>query len=1023
MSGAEVEFVDFFAEVHGVRPFPWQNDLVTHVERHGAWPEVIDAPTGLGKTALLDIAVFVAARSERGGPGRRRTFFIVDRRIVVDEAYMRACQLSSALDHAIADGQDSAVGHVARALRRIAPDAGAPLTVPAPVTVAPTRRSVLPVTRMRGGITWDAAWLDRPDLPGLVVGTVDQLGSRLLFRGYGVSDRRKPIDAALVGTEALILVDEAHLAEAMLRTLHDAQRRDPGVEGVAPATVVQLSATPGSSGRRTFHFDVAAHRANDLAWSRLTATKDLRLDNCPTKATVDTMAGHAARLVRQGSGTVLAICNTVDRARLVHAALLKTAGGACEPLDAEVLLLIGRSRPGDREALTARLLPRFGVDRDRDQAQRPSILVATQTVEVGANLDADGLVTESAPWDALVQRFGRLNRLGRVTGEKVEAVVVHDGEPDPVYGAPRLATWTWLAGLVDAGGGTLDVSPLACRDLDPPAGVAADRSPAPMVTTPILDAWVRTAPPPHPDPPVAPYLHGLGSQAASVSIAWRDGLLDDDPLDGGERAADDVGLDLAALPVLAAEQVEVPLHAARRWLAGESPPPVSDLEAEAAGDDKVRTVTEPFRALAWRQTSRIASEADGGSPVGGRWTWVEAGDLRPGDALVVPAERGGLDRFGWAPQSNETVVDLAEAARFTPLQPGSDWRRRLRLDRGTPTRLGLTGTDATELRRHLRELATDDDASTAASSEQLGPWLAAVIETAHDAHPGGDTDERLPGTAWTPAALATLMAWLRAGVDVVPVTDRAVDVLLGDDRPTGDRYLLTARHHADVVERDDELPECSSIGLRAVTLAAHHTNVGDRARQIATAIGLTTELIRAVELAARWHDLGKTEPRFQVMLCGGDPYAPLLLNEPLAKSGIDPDDRAAYRSARLRSGLPPGARHEAWSAGLVRRHLDRPGAEPVDHDLVVHLVASHHGHARPWLPPVIDSTPTEVNAAVHAGDTTAPASPEQVRSDETVDLTHPARFALLNGRYGRWGLALLEAIVRCADMTVSGEGS
>lgn len=340
MTGEDVAFADFFAELHGVRPFPWQEDLVAHVERHGVWPEVIDAPTGMGKTALLDIAVFVAARSERGGPGRRRTFFVVDRRIVVDEAYSRARQLSSALDQAVSDGRDSAVGRVARGLRRLAPDADAALTVPAPVTAAPTRRSVLPVARMRGGLTWDAAWLERPDLPGLVVGTVDQLGSRLLFRGYGVSDRRKPIDAALVGTDSLILVDEAHLAEAMLRTLRDAQRRDCGLEGVAPATVVQLSATPGTSARRTFHFDVEAHRATDVGWSRLTATKDLHLDSCAPKAVIDTVAGHAARLV---------------------------------------------------------------------------------------------------------QRFGRLNRLGRTTGG-VEAVVVHDGEADAVYGAPRLASYLGVAG-------------------------------------------------------------------------------------------------------------------------------------------------------------------------------------------------------------------------------------------------------------------------------------------------------------------------------------------------------------------------------------------------------------------------------------------------------------------------------------------------------------------------------------------------------------------------------------------------
>jgi len=221
------------------------------------------------------------------------------------------------------------------------------------------------------------------------------------------------------------------------------------------------------------------------------------------------------------------------------------------------------------------LKERFGVGRARKIGTKPAILVATQTVEVGANLDADGLVTESAPWDCLVQRLGRVNRLGDCPNTS-RALVVHDGvENGPVYGAARDAAWDFLLQITNQGEVDLDVSPLGCRNLSghSPDGATAERPIAPLMTSPILDCWVRTGPVPLPDVPVAPYLHGLGTDFATVSVAWREGLVDPDPMgDDAERPEDDVSADLSAMSVRSEELVEVPLHAVRRWLLGESGP-------------------------------------------------------------------------------------------------------------------------------------------------------------------------------------------------------------------------------------------------------------------------------------------------------------------------------------------------------------------------------------------------------------------------------------------------------------------
>jgi len=1007
-----MDFADFYRHVHGVDPFPWQDDLVARVLTDRRWPDLVDVPTGLGKTSMLDIAVFVAAATagETGARrlGRRRCFFVVDRRLVVDEAYEHATKLARAVQEGA--GHPWAAGRVAAALRSYAPAASGEL---------------LPVTRMRGGTTWDAAWLDRPDRPGIVLGTVDQVGSRLLFRGYGVSDRRRPIDAALVGTDSLVLVDEAHLATALLTTVGAAQRRDTLGLPLPGLDVVRLSAT-GEPTERTYRFDEDAHRGHALAQQRLTAGKRLRLRESTAKTCARDLAAVVAEQVRllDGAGewapVTMVVCNTVGRAREVHTLL-----AAALP-DVDRALLIGRSRPLDRPDLQGQILDRFGTG--RAASTRAGVLVATQTVEVGVNLDVDLLVSEAASWDALVQRLGRLNRLGRFGArfpghDAAAAVVVYDGQVDgPVYGAARDLTWTALNELHSPAG--VDVSPLACRALTATTFATSGftRRPAgvPVLLSPTLDAWVQTGPVPMNDPPVAPYLHGFDAGAAPVQVLWRDGLVEPvgrdldfvDPFDevdeDTERAARKLDALLAIWPARSSEIVEVPFAAARRWLSGLGAGPIADVDGAAESDERTPQVGEPFRVLAQR-AAPTSGNAASGSPVS--WQWIEADRLRPGDRIVVPITRGGLDRYGWAPADTTPVIDVSEAAAFTTSRSRRD--ATLRLDSELPTRLGVDSAAATELSVELVALTrpSEDSYSQATAIVAVAHSLAAHLPQAAP-----------PGSGWTSASWQTLHSWLtRPGIRVVEVADptdawvpgeksHAWVHLLAGPLPTNDNDTPTA-----TAEGDDDEVGASSVGSDRVTLADHHDAVSTRASQIARALILPTALAAVVEDAARWHDLGKCDSRFQVMLHGGDAAEAALAAEPLAKSGLDASDRMAWRRAAQRSGLPTGARHEAWSAALVEEHIGQHSYHG-DTDLLIHLIASHHGYARPWARLVTDHDPRPVEAIVD-GEKLA------VSSDRTVSLEHPSRFARLNQRYGRWGLALLETVVRCADTTVSGEGS
>jgi CRISPR-associated helicase Cas3/CRISPR-associated endonuclease Cas3-HD len=124
--------------------------------------------------------------------------------------------------------------------------------------------------------------------------------------------------------------------------------------------------------------------------------------------------------------SVLVVANTVNDALELYrelSPLVTKRHGA----DA-ALLLHSRFRAGDRAAIEKKITARFASGGPR----RPGLLVATQTVEVSLDIDLDVLHTSAAPLEALIQRFGRVNRLGQLPGPA--PVVVHQPRYGPSHG-------------------------------------------------------------------------------------------------------------------------------------------------------------------------------------------------------------------------------------------------------------------------------------------------------------------------------------------------------------------------------------------------------------------------------------------------------------------------------------------------------------------------------------------------------------------------------------------------------------
>ncbi|HKK44869.1 MAG TPA: CRISPR-associated helicase Cas3' [Balneolaceae bacterium] len=118
-----------------------------------------------------------------------------------------------------------------------------------------------------------------------------------------------------------------------------------------------------------------------------------------------------------GREKVLIVCNTVKRSQQVFEEM-----SALFP-DVPKMLLHSRFRRIDRRDREERLEKEFNM------GEGPCIVVSTQVVEVSLDINFDRMITQAAPIDSLIQRFGRVNRK-RLPREERKLKPIHVIEPD-----------------------------------------------------------------------------------------------------------------------------------------------------------------------------------------------------------------------------------------------------------------------------------------------------------------------------------------------------------------------------------------------------------------------------------------------------------------------------------------------------------------------------------------------------------------------------------------------------------------
>ncbi len=962
---AAADFDRYFRTVHGHDPYPWQSRLTRQVLADGNWPSVIDLPTGTGKTSVLDTAIFSLAARPDVFP--RRVVFVIDRRIVVDQVYERAEKIARAISRA---------------------DQGVLADLRERLDGLSSVSAVLGVSALRGGIPLDGEWFRRPEQPWVMVSTVDQFGSRLLFRGYGVSDRMRPVHAGLAGNDCLVFLDEVHLSRAFAETLREASADEavPGIRSVGGGLprrfqIVEMSATPTGEGESRFKLlpedCESSVTLNEIANAPKRATLVEVPGSRPAHETIPRSVLELLRKkLRDHELSVGVIVNRVRTAREVHAALIK-AGITAH-------LVTGRMRPIDKQEVLEDISECVDPDRFSPLEQR-TVVVATQAIEVGADFSFDALITEAAPIDSLQQRLGRLDRRGKLAESSGPArcwilgvaSALNPKKPDPIYGDSVRVAWEGLQTL--AQDGQVEVGP-AERLLDRlDSGAQAPRSEAPLLLPTHIAAWTQTNPRPVIDPPIREFLHGKEREdEPDVSVVWR--------LDRSEQA-------IVLVPPRPAEFLSVPVSAVRRWLSGTGEVPVGDTATVSPEEEETKRGRSAERPLSgvvrWERKSNATVPIDD----------VKA--IQPGDVIIVDPEFGGLRNGTWDPSYRpeargssddrdtepRELLDIGDQAQY---EHGK--RATLRLDPRLFESLGVP---------HLPDPAQEIDAEEP-PQEIIRDWLSKTRDL-----PAGAIPEWLLG--------------------VVKLLAKNYEHHIVNGTDDADYYLLVQKS-VDPAVLDSFEDQPSLTGTRT-TLRNHLVGVGAKAAAYGRSLQLPSEAIDDLRLAAELHDLGKVDSRFQDQMHGHDPVLLAEPDEPLAKS---------IPGARTQRHEWPPVRHEFSSVALAQSFpelLERAN----DRDLVLHLVGSHHGHSRPIPMIKEDDKPQTLKVSgefledgfrLVADDQLRTAQENcglvsmEIHSDlaETrLALEMADRFWRLQGRYGHHGLAWLEAILRLADWQQSAE--
>lgn len=898
---AEKFFVAAFKELLGFEPLKWQKRLF-HRFVNDQIPDACNLPTGLGKTSVIAIwliaLAYQAESCQLSLP--RRLFYEVNRRTVVDQATKICAQIRQKLE--LSDSP--VVERLRKALASLAAVPGLP---------------VVGISTLRGELADNEEWKLDPCRPAIVIGTIDMIGSKLLFSGYGDNYKMRPFHAGLIGQDALIVHDEAHLVPAfgrLLRTVKQYQERGAGFK---PFKVFELSATLSEetkSGLSIFELE-AEDKEEEFVKRRLEAKKRCRLVPVQGEASIeDAMVEIALQYEKDKQAKILVYVHSPESVRRIVEQITKHIGD-----EERVVALTGTLRGFERD----RMLHNSTIYRaflESEPVTKSIYFVANAAGEVGLDLDADHLICDLQPADRFIQRLGRVNRRGK---SESEVHVVYKLEQQKETGGNTQATnpashvLETLQRLNGQGCETegFNVSPNALASIKFPSQAFSSSPASVWLDIAALDRWSATTAAHRED--ISVYLHGLEDALPETFVAWRaevDKLLSAVSQMSEEEKTEALQAWFDLAPIRSLERLR------------ESPSNVYKALMKLAEQDENQQILliAPNSEIEVKRLAEIKGERE----------------LDYATVVLSPSH-GRLDTQGLLdPKISMPAHDVAEEE-----STGASW---------------------------VRFLVTWDADS---QSWQVGRWNEDDSRWAYQPLPDQteDTDWDLDEAAQR--ALSELSSSLRRSLKIAISLPLRYESSQQEDRICREAIFLAVKDFGSSQQIETLAYDTPP------TVDAHCALAEQWAAVLARKLNLPEEVSNALQLAAKYHDLGKARRVWQrAVFNTGFPGQPAW-----AKSGPRGMD-----ARRLR-----GYRHELGSLIEAReRHH-------VGDDLALHLIAAHHGWSRPlFREPASDAEYDEA-------------------TNRKYVLEAALRFERLQRQYGWWVLAWLEGLIHVTDILASNQ--